>query len=55
MLVQQSQAGSIIGRGGSKIKSLRDVRALTLQIIAPCLINTPEELWNSFEFQFYSI
>jgi predicted RNA-binding protein YlqC (UPF0109 family) len=25
MLVQQSQAGSIIGRGGSKIKSLREV------------------------------
>ena len=36
MLVQQSQAGSIIGRGGSKIKSLREV----------CSV------WNSLDNQF---
>ena len=35
MLVQQSQAGSIIGRGGSKIKSLREVCIVHVRITEP--------------------
>ncbi|XP_028399071.1 heterogeneous nuclear ribonucleoprotein K-like [Dendronephthya gigantea] len=44
MLVQQSQAGSIIGRGGSKIKSLREATKTNVKVFPDCLPESSERI-----------
>ncbi|XP_046861554.1 heterogeneous nuclear ribonucleoprotein K-like isoform X2 [Xenia sp. Carnegie-2017] len=43
-LVQQSQAGSIIGRGGAKIKNLREVTKTNVKVFPDCLPDSSERI-----------
>lgn len=44
MLIQQSQAGSVIGRGGSKIKSLREATHTNVKVFPDCLPESSERV-----------
>ncbi|WP_395239556.1 KH domain-containing protein, partial [Salmonella sp. s54412] len=44
MLVQQSQAGSIIGRAGFKIKNLRETTNTFIKVFSDCLPDSTERI-----------